>query len=323
MCKLVDPVAEYKAKLQQSKDKLAENTTKIRKALTVISEMKKKVDSRKKEATNDIQQAFAAIREREKAIISECNQIATTKQTRLSMQQEGMQALLDATHHCCTVSSSACTEYSDVQLLPIAQTVLDRATKLQETFANTSGVACETADISVSIDDFTSMLTSVVDTSPCGDNTTALIPRTKLGLGAQMNVTVTSRAKNGDEVNNGGSFVEGSLDCSAGQIIDCVVIDNDDGTYTVIVQPTQLGQCSLRIAINGQAIQGSPFSLSVVQPRDYCTIHDPVLEVEVAGPRSYIACSMETCLLQVVSAYTLLEVMARARRLLEMKILMT
>ena len=299
ICKLDKPTAEYKTKIQQSKDMLTKNIGEMEKALTVFEEMKETVNSRIKEAENDIKKAFnilyEAIREREKAILTECNQIATAKQTRLSMQQEGIQTLLNATNHCCTLSSSASTEHSDVQLLSIAQTVLDRATKLQEAFANTSRVACETADVSVetpNIDDLISMIAafaSVVDTSPCGDNTTALIPRTKLGLGAQMNVTVTSRDKNGDKVSNGGSSVEGSLDYS-GQIINCAVIDNDDGTYTLVVQPTQLGECSLRITINGQAIQGSSFSLSVVQPRDYSSIDGPVLEVEVADPR-YIACS--------------------------------
>ena len=299
ICKLDKPTAEYKTKIQQSKDMLTKNIGEMEKALTVFEEMKETVNSRIKEAENDIKKAFKflykAICEREKAILTECNQIATAKQTRLSMQQEGIQALLNASHHCCTLSSSASTEYSDIQLLSIAQTVLDRATKLQEKFANTSRVACETADVSVEtpdIDDMTSMMAafaSVVDTSPCDDNATVLIPRTKLGLGAEMNVTVTSRGKNGDKVNNGRSSVEGSLDC-CGQIIDCAVIDNDDGTYTVVVKPTQLGECSLRMTINGQAIQGSPFSLRVVQPRDYCAIVGPVLEVQVADPR-YIACS--------------------------------
>ena len=116
----------------------------------------------------------------------------------------------------------------------------------------------------------------VADPTPSSSNNTAVVPRQRLGIGAEMKVKVTTRDSSGKELNKGGSVVRGILTCSGQGRVECPVSDNGDGTYLVSVIPQQLGQHQLSITVNSQGIQGSPFELSVVAQRDYTKLKDPV-----------------------------------------------
>ena len=109
----------------------------------------------------------------------------------------------------------------------------------------------------------------MADPSPCSSNTAAIVPRQKLGIGAEMKVKVTTRDSSGKELNKGGSVVRGILTSRSQGRVECPVSDNGDGTYLVSVIPQQLGQHQLSITVNGGGIQGSPFKLNVVAQRDY------------------------------------------------------
>ena len=180
--------------------------------------------------------------------------------------------------HCHSLSSIATSQYTDVQLLSIAQTLQDRANSLKQQFTNTSLDLSETPDISVKVntDTLAQMIREfggVADPSPSSSNTTAVIPRQRLGIGAEMKVKVTTRDSSGKELNKGRSVVRGILTCSGQGRVECPVSDNGDGTYLVSVIPQQLGQHQLSITVNGQGIQGSPFKLSVVAQRDYTKLN--------------------------------------------------
>ena len=218
-----------------------------------------------------------------KRIISQkCRRIATTKETHLSIQKESFQHLSESMSHCHSLASIATSQYTDVQLLSIAQTLQDRADTLQQQFTDTSLDLCETPDISVEVntDALVKMITEfggVADPSPSSsNNSTAVVPRQRLGIGAEMKVKVTTRDSSGKELNKGGSVVRGILTCSGQGRVECPVSDNGDGTYLVSVIPQQLGQHQLSITVNSQGIQGSPFELSVVAQRDYTKLKDPV-----------------------------------------------
>ena len=213
MCEVVEQVAKCKAELQTNEKELEANSGNLSKALTAIEDTKEQVKSQQEKAENVIKRAFGelyeAIQKREKAILSECNRIAKAKETRLSMQQEGIQVLLDGINHCCSVSSVATSEYSDVQLLSVAQTILNRTTSLRERLADTPTSVCVGAGISARMNTASSLSAMVeefgcvVDASPCGANTTAIIPQTRLGLKAEMKVTVISRDESGGPIDGG------------------------------------------------------------------------------------------------------------------------
>ena len=78
-------------------------------------------------------------------------EMATSKETRLSIQKESFQHLSESMSHCHSLASIATSQYTDVQLLSIAQTLQDRADTLQQQFTDTSLDLCETPDISVEV----------------------------------------------------------------------------------------------------------------------------------------------------------------------------
>ena len=102
---------------------------------------------------------------------------------------------------------------------------------------------------------------------------TAVLPRQRLlGIGAEMKVKVITRDSDGKQLTTGGSAVRVSLTCN---IEECPVTDNGDGTYLVSVAPQQLGQHHLSITVNGGHIKDSPFTLNIVQQRDYTRLKEP------------------------------------------------
>ena len=103
---------------------------------------------------------------------------------------------------------------------------------------------------------FTTLLKVVASKS------TAVLPRQRLGIGAEMKVKVITRGSSGEALADGGSAVRATLTCNREE---CPVTDNGDGTYLVSVIPQQVGQHKLSITVNGQHIQDSPFTLNIVQ----------------------------------------------------------
>ena len=279
-------VPQNKEKILQAIDGLPEKKKQLEKVVESIDEAKRKLEHCKNRAYNNIQDLFMKLRQlidkHEKELLVKCGRMAVSKETHLSIQMEGLQHLSESMSQCHSLASIATSQYTDVQLLSIAQTLQDRADTLQQQFTDTSLDLCETPDISVEVntDALVKMITEfvgVADPSPSSSsNSTAVVPRQRFGIGAEMKVKVTARDSSGKELNKGGSVVRGILTCSGQGRVECPVSDNDDGTYLVSVIPQQLGQHQLSIIVNSQGIQGSPFKLSVVAQRDYTKLKDPV-----------------------------------------------
>ena len=240
------------------------------------------------------------------------------KDVRLSIQLEGIQHLLDSMSHCHSLASIATSEYSDVELLSIAHTLHKRANDLQKLYSEISLDLCESPNISVEVntDTLATMITEfacISDTSP--SNSTAVIPRNRLAVGAEMKVKVVSRDSRGQEVDHGGEMVSCSL-IPVGKISKaCQVTDNSDGTYLVSVIPQKLGQHKLSITIYGQGIQGSPLDLSVVPQRDYTKLKDPVQTITGINSPRYIAFTDkgDMSLVIITIVYMCMTVMGRRR----------
>ena len=260
--------------------------------------MKQKIKARKTKVDTTIQQAFAKLQQllhqHKESLLAKRSEETMAKDVRLSIQLESIQRLLDSMSHYHSLASIATNEYSDVQLLSIAHTLQKRANDLQKLYSEISLDLCESPNISVKVntDTLTVMITEcwcISDTSPC--NGTTVIPRNRLGVGAEMTVKVVSKDSRGQEIDHGGEMVACSL-APVGKISkECQVTDNSDGTYLVFVTPQQLGQYKLSITIQGQDIQGSPFDLSVVPRRHYTKIKYPVQTITGINYPMYIAFS--------------------------------
>ena len=291
-------IIQNKEEIQQSLEKLQLVNQNLKKVTTAGEEMKEKIEVCKKEVDTTIRQAFAKLQQllhqREEALLAKSSEEAMAKKMRLSIQLEGTQGLCDSISQCHSFASIATSEYSDVELLSIAHTLHKRANDLQALYSEISLDLCESPNISVEVntDTLATMITEfgcISDTSP--SNSTAVIPRNRLAMGAEMKVKVVSRDSRGQEVDHGGDIMSCSLTPVDKKSKKYQVTDNSDGTYLVSVTPQQLGQHKLSITIHGQNIQGSPFDLSVVPQRDYTKLKDSVqITTEINFPM-YIAFS--------------------------------
>ena len=291
-------IIQNKEEIQQSLEEFQLAQQNLKKVTTAGEEMKQKIKVRKIEVDTSIRQAFAKLQQilhqREEALLAKSSEEAMAKDVRLSIQLEGIQHLLGSMSHCHSLASIATSEYSDVELLSIAHTLHKRANDLQKLYSEISLDLCESPNISVEVntDTLAGMITEfgcIYDTSP--SNSTAVIPRNRLAVGAEMKVKVVSKDSRGQEVDRGGEMVSCRL-TPVGKISkECKVTDNSDGTYLVSVTPQQLGQHKLSITIYGQDVQGSPLDLSVVPQRDYTKLKYPVQTITGISSPMYIAFS--------------------------------
>ena len=291
-------IIQNKEEIQQGLEGFPVAQEYLKEVMTAGDEMKKKIKARKNEVDTIIRQAFAKLQQllhqREEALLAKSSEEAMAKEVRLSNQLEGIQRLLESMSQCHSLAFIATSEYSDVELLSIAHTLHNRSINLHQQFSEISLDLCESPNISVEVNTDTpaTMITEfgcVSDTSP--SNSTAVIPRNRLAIGAEMKVKVVSRDIRGQELDRGGEVVRSRLTPVRKRSIECQVTDNNDGTYVVSVTPQQSGQHKLSITIHGQDIQGSPFDLSVVTQRDYTKLKDPVQTITRINSPRYIAFS--------------------------------
>ena len=285
-------IIQNKEEIQQGLEGFSVSQKHLKEVMTAGKEMKKKIKARKNEVDTIIRQAFAKLQQllhqREEALLTKSSEEAMAKEVRLSIQLEGIQRLLESITHCHSLASIATSEYSDVELLSIAHTLHNRSIYLQQQFLEISLDLCESPNISVEVntDTLATMITEfgcVSDTSP--SNSTAVIPRNRLAVGAEMKVKVVSRDIRGQELDHREEVVRCRLTAVGKRSIECQVTDNNDGTYLVSVTPQQSGQHKLSITIRGQDIQSIPFDLSVVTQRDYTKLKDPVQTITgINGP---------------------------------------
>ena len=290
-------IIQNKEEIQQSLEEFQLAQQNLKKVMIAGEEMKEKIKARKIEVDSIIRQVFAKLQQllyqREQALLAKSSEEAMAKDVRLSIQLEGIQRLFDSLGQCHSLASIATSEYNDVELLSIAHTLHKRANDLQDLYSETSLDLCESPNISVEVntDTLATMITQfgcISDTSP--SNSTAVMHRNRLAVGAEMKVKVVSRSIRGQVVDHGGEMVSCRLTPVGKTSKECQVTDNSDGTYLVSVTPQQLGQHTLSITIHGQDIEGSPFDLSVVPQRDYTKLRDPVQTITGIYPM-YIAFS--------------------------------
>ena len=252
-------IIQNREEIQQSLEELQLAQKNLKNVMIAGEEMKENINARRIEGDSTIQQAFAKLQQllyqREEALLTKRHEEAMAKDVRLSIQLEGIQHLLDSMDQCHSLAYTATNEYSDVELISIAHTLHKRANDLQKLYSKISLDLCESLNISVEVntDTLAGMITEfgcISDTSP--SNSTAVIPRSMLAVGAEMKVKVVSRDSRGQEVDHGGEIVSCRL-TPVGKISnECKVTDNSDGTYLVSVTPQQLGQHKLSIYIHAQ-----------------------------------------------------------------------
>ena len=295
-CSVVDhkdhQVYEMKKYTSQCKTILGHTLEKISKAQCTLSELStsvsitlERIKSRHKELDSSIKESFSQLyqllHQREELLSSKVSDIAEAKETALSAQIEGIQKLLQPLADLSSIGSTAISEYTDVEMLSVARTIEERAISLQEQYAETPLEICESSNIPAEVDN-KSLVTMVTEfgrvssTSP--SNSIAILPRHSITLGAEMTVTVIPKNNKQQQVEDSGLVVSSRLISNNKEKlkIDCPVIENEDGTFSVIVKPTQSGWHDFAVTVHSQHISGSPFGITVAQRRDYKKVQKPL-----------------------------------------------
>ena len=283
-----------KATVHESIQGFQEAQQQLKKVLISGEEMKEKINTHKNEIDTIIHLTFSTLQqllhEREEVLLAQSNEVANAKEARLTCQLEGIRHLLETITYCESLVTSAVGEYNDVELVSVAHTLQTRANQLQQRFSETSLEVCESPTISVDIntDELATKIANVDITfneiSP--NNATAVIPLS-VHIEKELNVKVVSRDSKGKELSKGGAIVSGRFVPveEKGRPIEAKITDCGDGTYLVSLTPQQLGEHKFSLTIKGQAIQSSPFNVSVVASRDFTILKNPVQTItEVNEP---------------------------------------
>ncbi len=269
--------------LGQALEYIANAQTTLSKLSTSISITIDRIDTRRKDLDSSIKQSFAQLfqllKQREETLTTRTNDVAESKEIALSDQLKDIEQLLQPFTDVCSIGSAAVTEFSDFELLSIASTIKKRAIDLQKKYSETQMELCESSNIPAVVDNIplASMIKQyghVSNTSP--SNSTAVLPRHSIALGAQMTVTVISRDNKKQPVKDPGSAVNSRLIAPNMETMNCLVHDNGDGTYSIDIKPAHTGLHKLSITIHGQHISDSPFDIYVTQRRNYSKIEKPL-----------------------------------------------
>ena len=285
------PVEEFKKQATFNKEEILQDLAPFQKgkeeleqATRSIQETMKRLEKCKNEADSIIKETFTKLRklidQREKDLLAESSQVAMAKETRLTIQLEGIERLLESMRQYLSLASVCTSQYSDVQLVSIGHTLHNRAIILQHHLTEVSLDPCESPHLQVDIntEELTNEISRLGGMAEESDpNVTAVLPRQRLGVGAEMKIRVVLGDGTEKEPDRKvSSAVKCKLICDSKSCIHCPVTDNGDGTCTVSVTPQQVGQHQLFISVNGQRVQGSRYSLSVVPHRNYTSLVDPV-----------------------------------------------
>ena len=103
--------------------------------------------------------------------------------------------------------------------------------------------------------------------------------------GHKVEFKIMAKDSKGKNCTKGGSQVSVQLKSFTGDVTAGEVRDNNDGSYMASFVAEQVGEAKLSVAINGEQIKGSPYS--IVVGRNYQTIDKPSKIVNNNGSMGY------------------------------------
>lgn len=247
-------------------------------SLTETEKMNAKVSEKQKEAIGEVQKIFQAYREavaqREQEVIDQINEITSMRISSLTKDKKTIGQALDSVQSLSEEGKRVLQEGNRCKVL-VAHFKLN--SKLQ-------GCRPFTSSRSPSEDDSFVLKTNTVSVQSalkisCLFTTAPYPPLcTVMGEGLffpRVNklctVILAAKDRAGQPCVEGGErlFVQLKSVNAGGATVPVDFRDNSDGTYSVNFRPHMKGEHQLVIAIRGQHIQGSPFTLFVDSGREY------------------------------------------------------
>ena len=178
----------------------------------------------------------------------------------------------------CEMIIAATQVYTPVEMLSAKKVMASKLQELVKQYQEVNLEPCRSDAIpsmlntSELVEKITSFGVVVGGSYPGEAKTDLHIPRAIVNK--ERKITITAHDIQGKPYPHGGERVEVilSLMGSSDPPVKGKVEDNKDGTYIATIVPNSCGEHELSIAIEGQAVKGSPYALYVRQPREYASL---------------------------------------------------
>ena len=260
--KITDPVEGMIKNLSEAHDNIEKMKKKIRRR---GEEVDKKIDRYYDEQIEKLmkqkdevkQQAHDAVSPKEKAVTTQLEEV-TLMQAELTSMKELNDAL---------------EQSSDQEALSAKKQVSDRVQQLTDKYKklNTQPVEPAAMDFVPTKDPFPLFGHLYAYVNP--HNSEVINLPQCIVVGKKVEFAITFKDSNGDRCVKGGCQVCVQLKSFTGDVTAGEVRDNNDGSYMASFVAEQVGEAKLSVAINGEQIKGSPYS--IVVGRNYQAIDKP------------------------------------------------
>ena len=203
------------------------------------------------------QQAHDAVSQKEKAVTTQLEEVTSMQVELMSMKE-----LTDALE-----------QSSDQEALSAKKQVSDYVQQLTNKYKklNIQSVESSAMDVVPTIEPFPLFGHLSAHVNPHTSEVTNL-PQC-IPVGKKVEFAIITKGSVGDRCVKGGSHVYAQLKSFTGDVTAGEVRDNNDGSYMASFVAEQVGEAKLSVAINGEQIKGSPYS--IVVSRNYQAIHRP------------------------------------------------
>ena len=258
--KVTDPVDGMIKNLSEAHDNIEKMMKKTRRR---GEEVDKKIDryyddllqKLMKQKDEVKQQAHDAVSQKEKAMITQLEEVASMQAKLMSMKE----------------LSDALEQSSDQEALSAKREVTDRVQQLTNAYkkVNIQPVESAAMDFVPTKEPFPVFGHLFAYVNP---HTSEVIDLTECSLASKkVEFTIITKYRNGGPCISGGSQVYVQLKSFTGDVTAGEVRDNNDGSYMASFVAEQVGEAKLSVSINGEQIKGSPYS--IVVGRNYQAIN--------------------------------------------------
>ena len=268
--KITDPVEGMITNLSTAYDNIEKVKKKIRRR---GEEVDRKIDGYYDELIEKLmkqkdevkQQAHDTVTQKEKAVTTQLEEVTSMQAEVMSMKE-----LTDALE-----------QSSDQEVLSAKKQVSDRVQQLTNKCKklNIQPVVSSAMDFVPTKEPFPLFGHLYAHVNPHTSEVTDL-PQC-IAVGKVVKFAFVTKDSNGDRFVKGGSQVCVQLKSFTGDVTAGEVRDNNDGSYMACFVPVQVGEAKLSVAINGEQIKGSPYS--IVVGRNYQAIDIPSKTVNNNG----------------------------------------
>ena len=202
------------------------------------------------------QQARDAVSQKEKAMITQLEEVTSMQAKLMSMKE----------------LTVALEQSSDQETLSAKKQVTDRVHQLTNAYkkVNIQPVESAAMDFVPTKDPFPVFAHLFAYVNPHTSEVKNLTQHTLVGK--KVEFAIVTKDSNGDRYLKGGSQVSVQLKSFTGDVTSGEVNDNNDGSYMASFVAGQVGEAKVSVCINGEKIKGSPYSIVV---RNYRAIDQP------------------------------------------------